>query len=73
MGHVRVVMEAWRVVIDVSHRHRHRGGAGQALGLPSICRHNQQLVIGSFFSVQQGAADNLSCGGVDGELAMSST
>lgn len=40
MRDVRVVVEARRVVVDVSHRHGHGGGAGQALGLPSICCHN---------------------------------
>jgi len=70
--HIGVVVEARRVVIDVGHRHRNRGRAGQALRLPSICCNNQQLVIGPVLSVQQGAGDNLSCGRVDGELAMSS-
>lgn len=72
MGDVRVVVEAWRVIVDISHRHGHGGGAGQALGLPSICCHNQQLVIGPVLSIQQGAGDNLSCSRVDGELAVSS-
>lgn len=72
MGDIRVVVEARRVVVDVSHSHGHGGGAGQALRLPSICCHNQQLVIGPVLSIQQGAGDNLSCGRVDGELAVSS-
>lgn len=71
MGNVGVMVEVWRVVVDVGHRHRHGGRAGQALRLPSICCHNQQLVIGPVFSVQQGACDNLSCSWVDGELAVS--
>lgn len=73
MGDIGVVVEARRVIIDVSHRHGHGGGAGQALGLPSICCHNQQLVIGPVFSIQQGAGDNLSCSWVDGELTVSSS
>lgn len=72
MGDVGVVVEARRVIVDVGHRHRHSGGAGQALGLPSICCHDQQLVIGPVFSIQQGAGDNLSRRWVDGELAVSS-
>lgn len=71
MGDVGVVMEAGRVIVDVGHRHGHSGGAGQALGLPSICCHNQQLVIGPVLSIQQGAGDNLSRSRVDGELAVS--
>lgn len=71
MGDVGVVVEARRVVVDVGHRHRHGGRAGQALGLPSICRHDQQLVIGPVLPVQQGAGDDLSRGRVDGELAVS--
>lgn len=73
MGDVGVVVEARRVVIDVSHRHGHGGGAGQAMGLPSICCHNQQLVIGPVFSIQQGAGDNLSCSRVDRELTVPSS
>lgn len=73
MGDVRVVVEMRRVIVDVSHRHGHGGRTGQALGLPSICCHNQQLVIGPIFSIQQGAGNNLSCSRVDGELAMSSS
>lgn len=73
MGDIGVVVEVRRVIVDVSHRHRHGGRAGQALGLPSICCHNQQLVIGPVFSIQQGAGDNLSCSRVDGELAVSSS
>lgn len=72
MGDVGVVVEARRVIVDVRHRHRHGGRAGQALRLPSICCHHQQLVIGSVLSIQQGAGDNLSCSRVDGELAVSS-
>lgn len=72
MGDIGVMVEARRVIIDVSHRHGHSSGAGQALGLTSICCHNQQLVIGPVFSVQQGAGDNLSSSWVDRELAMSS-
>ena len=72
MRDVGVVVEAWRVVVDVRHRHGHSGGAGQALGLPSVSRHNQQLVIGPVLSVQQRAGNDLSRGGVDGELAVSS-
>lgn len=70
---IRVVVEVRRVIIDVSHRHGHGGGAGQALRLPSICCHNQQLVIGPLLSIQQGAGDDLSCSRVDRELAVSST
>lgn len=73
MRDVRMVMEVRGVVIDVSHCHGHGGGAGQALWLPSVCCHNQQLVIGPVFSIQQGAGDDLSCSRVDGELAVSST
>lgn len=73
MRDVRVVVEVRRVIVDVSHRHGHGGRAGQALGLPSICCHNQQLVIGPVFPIQQGAGDDLSCGRIDGKLAMSST
>lgn len=72
MGDVGMMVEARWVVVDVSHRHGHGGRAGQALGLPSICCHNQQLVIGPVFPVQQGAGDNLACRWVDRELAMSS-
>lgn len=72
MGDIGVVVEARRVVIDVCHRHRYGCRAGQAFGLSSICRHNQQLVIGPFFSVQQGAGDNLPCGWVDRKLPMTS-
>lgn len=72
MGDVGVVVEAGRVIIDVGHCHRHGRGAGQALGLTSICCHNQQLVIGPVFSVQQGAGDNLSCSWVDRELSVPS-
>lgn len=72
MGNVGVVVEVWRVIVDIGHRHRHGGRAGQAFRLPSICCHNQQLVIGPVFSVQQGACDNLSSSWVDGELAVSS-
>lgn len=73
MRDVRVVVEARRVIVDVSHRHGHGGRAGQALGLPSVCCHNQQLVIGPVFSIQQRAGDDLSCSRVDGELAVTST
>lgn len=73
MGDVRVMVEARRVIVDVSHRHGHGGRAGQTLRLPSICCHNQQLVIGPVFSIQQGAGNNLSCGWVDGELAVPSS
>lgn len=72
MGDVGMVVEAWGVVVDVCHRHGHGGGAGQALGLPSVGRHHQQLVISPVFTVQQRAGNNLSCGRVDGELAVSS-
>ena len=70
MGDVGVVVEPWGVVVDIRHCHRHGGGAGQALGLPSVGGHDQQLVISPVLSVQQGAGDDLSRGGVDGELAM---
>lgn len=49
---IRMVVEAWRVVIDVWNRHWHRGRAGQALGLPSVSGHDQQLVISPVLSVQ---------------------
>lgn len=73
VGDIGVVVEAGRVIIDVSDHHRHGGRAGQALWLPSICCYNQQLVIGPVFSVQQGTGDNLACSRVDRELAMSSS
>lgn len=72
MCDVGVMVEVWRVIIDVTDRHGHSGGAGQALGLPSIGCHNQQLVISPVLSVQQGAGDNLSRRRVDRELAVSS-
>lgn len=72
MGDVRVVVEVWGVVVDVGHRHRHGGGARQALRLSSICGYNQQLVIVSVLSVQQGAGDDLPGSRVDGELSVSS-
>lgn len=65
------MVEARGVVIDVSHGHRHSGRAGKALWLPTICGHNQQLVIGPVLPVQQRAGDDLSRRRVDGELAVS--
>lgn len=73
MRDIRVVVEARRVIIDISHRHGHGGRAGQALRLPSICCDDQQLVIGPLLSIQQGAGDDLSCSRVDGELPVSPT
>lgn len=71
MCDIRMVVEAWRVVVDVGHRHGHGGRAGEALRLPPVCRHHQQLVTGPLLPVQQRAGDDLPGGRVDGELAVS--
>lgn len=71
MGDVGVVVEARGVVVHVQHQHRHRGRTGQAQRLSAVGCHHQQLVASPGLPVQEGAADDLPCSGVDGKLPIS--
>lgn len=68
MGDVGVVLEFGRVVIHVSHGHKHTGGAGESPGLAPVAGHHHQGVVLPGLPVQESTGDDLPRGRVDGEL-----
>lgn len=68
---VWVMLKSWWIVIDVSHGDQHAGGTGKRPWGTSITGNHYQCIIFSCLPVQQCTGDDLSCGGVDGELRVS--